>query len=304
MSKAVRNFLILAAVLVIVGAIIAGAGFAFGGLRSITLTKDGPIVIGTDSKDMVTVDESYKKITTLDVDMDLGEFKLVEGDSFSLKGRYTSGLQRYEISENNGVLTIRAKQISRIGIGYMGVGGYHDQLTFTYPKGTKFDKVTIILALGSLEVRTLEVDALDISLDAGALSGSKITADRFTASLNLGSCDISQLSVSGYTDLNLDAGGLTLSNATVGKLRVNTHLGSVDFSGKLTGDASFNLDLGSLTMKLDNAESDVSYFVSSDIGSITINGKSRGNSVNSTNNTATCTLDISLSMGSANLRFK
>jgi len=302
MSKALRNLLIIAGVLVIIGAIIAGTGFAMGGMRSISFSKDGPIVVGVDGKDMVEVNESYNKITALDVQMDLGELKLEEGDSFSLKGRYTFGLQSFEISESNGVLTVRAKQTSRIGIGYIGVGTFHDQLTFTYPKGTKLDKVSIYLALGGLSIKNLDTDYLDVTLDAGAFNGNKVTTAQLIAQLNLGSCDIRQLSVSDSAKLNLDAGSLTLSNATVSNLSVDNHLGGVDFSGKLVDTADFNLDMGSISLKLDNRESDLSYNVSSNLGSVTINGKSHGNSVINTNTSSTCTLDVSLSLGSADVK--
>ncbi|MCL1847855.1 MAG: DUF4097 domain-containing protein [Coriobacteriia bacterium] len=304
MSKAIRNLLILAGVLVIVGAIIAGAGFALGGMRSINLTREGPIVIGADSRDMMVVDEKYSKITALDVSMDLGEFELVEGDSFSLTGRYTSGIQQFEVTEKNGVLTIRLKQISRIGIGYIGVNGFHDQLTFTYPKGTKFTSVEVSLSLGSLSARNLEAETLRVTLDLGEFSGNTITAESMYAQLNLGGCTINGLTITKDGSFKLDSGSLSLRNATANNLVMKNNLGGVDYSGTLTGTCRADLDLGSLSLKLDNKEGEVDYHAKADLGSIKVNGREQGSSVSRGVTSPRCTLEITLSLGSAELSFK
>jgi len=304
MSKALRNFLIVAGILVIVGALIAGIGFFLGGMKPIGVTSNGLVIDGSSTKNMVQVNEKYSDVTSVKVNIDAAELTLQEGDSFSLQGSYNSSYQDYSFTQQDGVLNITGSSTKK---GIWLLGGWNsanDNLTLTYPKGTKFDDMDITVSLGSLNINTLDTSSLEVSLDAGSLKGNNISTDTYTASFHLGSCTLDQFSLKDSGNLSLDAGSLSLSGSTANNLSVDSHLGSVDIAGTLTGKTSLGLDLGSLTLSLDNAESESSYSVSSDLGSVKINGTDMGNSVSKTTTSPVCTLDATLSAGSANLSFK
>ena len=307
MSKLIRNLLILAAVLIIIGGIVAGVGTMLGGFKPITITTNGPVIVGTDSADSVKVNENYSKITELKVDLDIGELILVEGDSFSLKGSYNPTLLNYEIIEKNGVLTIIGKSIKNGLWGWnwnwnWGFSGFAtDRLTFTYPKGTEFDLIDVTLELGSLEINSLQVDSLILSLSLGDLKGNAISVDSLNATLNLGSCNLTDLTVSRQAEFNMDAGSLYLKNSSINNLTANNNLGSFDYSGTLKGNAKVVCDLGSLKMDLEDPENELSYSIKADLGSVTVNGRTQSSSVSKAATSPKCTLDLNASLGSITL---
>ena len=306
MSKAFRNFLLVAAVLIIVGGIITGIGFVFGGLRSVALTQNGPVIVGFENDTVIEVNESYNKITDITVDVDISELKFEEGTSFSLKGRYNPNIIDLKINESNGVLTISGKALSRnqwhFGWFFNDLSiGYDETLVFTYPKGTEFKSIKINNSLGSLDLQNLKAKSLSVSLDLGDFNGDSILVDSIDTDLNLGSCSINHLTVTKDAKFRLDSGSLTLRNSTVNNLVANNNLGSFRFSGKLTGKAEATLDVGSLDMDLENKDSELSYSIGADLGSIRINGKEYGASAHRTVNSPICTLDISLSLGGVRL---
>ena len=306
MSKLVRNLLLFAVALVIAGGIIAGAGAILGGVKSIAFTANGPVILGSDSSDSTKVDESYKDITEVYINLDIGEVKLVEGDSFSLKGSYNPSLIDFKATEKDGVLTIRGKEIRT---GFWGLGwnwGFNARndstLTLTYPKGTQFESVDITLALGNLESMTLSADSLKVKLSLGNFTGRNITVDSIVADLDLGNCTISDFTVTKQAEITLDAGSLSLKNSSINNLTAKNSLGDLDYSGVLTGTAKCDLDLGSLKMDLDSMESELSYKIKTDLGSVTVNGRNQSSSVSNTAASPKCTLDISLALGSVTLK--
>ena len=304
MSKAIRNLLLLAAVLIIVGGIIAGIGFAFGGMRSVALTKDGPVIMGSGKYETVQVDASYDKITEVVVKADIGDIKFMEGNSFSLKGSYDSSVQSLDLIEHNGVLTIAGKAYNNNFAGWLNTGfdfSLRNELTFTYPKGTEFKSVDLTLNLGDLEVRDLKAKSLEVNMSAGNFIGATISVDSLNANLNLGNCSISNLMVTKTASIVMDLGNLHLSDSSVNDLTAKNNMGNIEYFGMLTGNAKVTLDLGSLTLRLDSPENKLSYTINSNLGSVEVNGQNRGLAVSKTVTSPVCTLDISLAMGSANI---
>ena len=302
MNKIVRNLLLLAAILIIVGCVMAGAGFASGGMKSVSVTQNGLVVAGANGDTTVEVNESYSKITDVVIDVDLAELKLVEGSSFSLKGRYNPEVQDLSITEKAGVLTISRKPlINWFGFNFGFKYPLSNDLTLTYPKGTKFKSITITNNLGGLDVRNLEAKSLEVNLDAGSFDGSSILVDSLSMRLNLGGCTIKELTVAERAEFRLDAGSLDLERSSVNNLSVFNNLGGFDYSGALTGNVRIDLDVGSLKMSLENKADELSYTIDTDLGSIQVNGRKEGSPAHTTASSPTCTLDITTAMGGVTL---
>jgi hypothetical protein len=304
MGKMTRNLLILAAVLVIFGGIITGVGALLGGARPIALYSDGSNFYTISDAEIVEINESYGRITEVNIDLDYSSIKLVEGNSFSLKGSYNSSILSFEITEKDGILTVRGKNRRTIqwnlGFNYRT----SETLTLTYPKGTTFKNVDIVLDLGSLEISTLQADSLKLRLSAGSLTGGTISVDSFDARLDLGSCNLRGLTVSKQGEFTMENGSLTLRDSSIHDLTAKNSLGSVNYSGTLTGTAVVDLDLGSLRMDLANPDSELSYRINKDLGSVTVNGRAQGSSVNKTVTSPKCTLDLRTALGSITLNTK
>ena len=252
MSKALRNFLIIAAILLIVGGIIATIGTVLGGMRLVTLTREGIVINEVGGAKLVEVDERFSKVTEVRIKADLGDFILEEGDSFALKGRYNASILRLNVSEKSGVLTIECLSINNTIFGWTlgSIDGTDNRLTLTYPKGTKFTNVDVTLNLGSLRINNFEADSLIVSLDAGSFFGNSISVGRLDAKMNLGDCRVDDLTVLRTAVFNLDAGSFRGKSITVENLDAKMSLGSCTIDDlTVSKGAEFRLNAGSLYLR-------------------------------------------------------
>jgi hypothetical protein len=307
MSKTIRNFLLVAAVLIVLGGVISGIGFALGGLAPVSVTPEGVKLLNEGGR-QVNVNENYKNLTSIDIDTDIMELRLEEGDSFRLTGSYNSDLVRVEIEESGGELQVRTHSANNGLFGWnwlnLGFGVYnqnYNELTLIYPKGTQFDTVALKSSLGSLRVDNLSAKALAVSLDAGSFNGTNIATDTLDVNMSLGSCTVDRLVAKNSAGFKLDGGGLALKESELNNVSIDQNLGGCDFSGLLTGKADIFLDLGSLNLNLENDEESLSYSIKTDLGSITVNGRSVGSPANLSAKSPECNLNLESNMGNINV---
>lgn len=308
MSKRLRNFLIAAAVLLIAGGIFSGVGLALGGMQPISIMRDGVQVLGPASTQSVSVSGSYKTLTSVDIDTDMINFRLIEGDSFRLTGAYDSSVTKVNITETNGRLVIASSPANTGLFGQnwfnFGFGFYHNsnnELTLTYPKGTNFDSASVKSDIGSLEVGDLKAKTLNVRLSTGSFNGSNITADALDVNMDIGGCTIDNLKVFNSAHFELDTGSLRLKNSSLKNLTAAMNIGGFDYTGELLGNIDISDDTGSAHIDLTNKASNLSYSIRSDVGSVTINGKSYGSSALSSSSSSSCDMTIKTNLGSVTL---
>lgn len=128
---------------------------------------------------------------------------------------------------------------------------------------------------GVVNVGDIKTGDLEIKLNAGKLDTGKITCEKVFCKLNAGTFDVEEVICKEFT-CKLNAG-----NADVGRLdSIST---------------SLNLSAGSVTVHLVGEQSDYNISVDKSAGSCNVSGN--------TSSTATRTLTVDLSAGSANVRF-
>ncbi|MDR1185260.1 MAG: DUF4097 domain-containing protein [Coriobacteriales bacterium] len=303
MKKATRNLLIVALILILVGGILGRTGCALGGDTPIRMTKNGPVISSGKSGDLISVEDRWNTLTSLDIETDIIGLRLEEGESFSLHGSYDPALTQLEISESRGVLTIRSvdRREGWLNFDFFG-SGQPMELVLTYPGKAKFKEVSIDSAVGSLKIADLTTESLTVSLDIGNFEGRNITADVFSADLNLGNCEIDGLNVTEKARATLSTGRLALDDSTVRNLSVRADLGSCSYAGTLKGAADFEMDTGALSLDLALSERDLSYAIESDTGRITLNGETLGSPVRSDVASPTLKLDIDSDLGAVKIR--
>jgi hypothetical protein len=269
MKKATRNLLIVALIFILIGGILGITGYSLGGLTSVTLTKWGPVLVDMPDGSIV-VEERWGTLKGLDIKTDVMGLRLKEGKNFSLGGSYNPDLIDLEVSVDGGILTIRGKNRDDSWLGFdillFNFGDFQSrrELVLTYPKGTKFQVVSIDNDMGALEITDLTTDHLNISLNTGSFKGSNITTDILDVDLNLGSCKVDDLTV--------------------------------------TENAEVKMGAGSLYLDLKLAEKDLNYNINSDLGSIRLNGKTLRAPAQSGTNTSKPMLNIDSNLGSVRIR--
>ncbi|MDR1014554.1 MAG: DUF4097 domain-containing protein [Coriobacteriales bacterium] len=309
MSKATRNLLLVAGALILIGAILGGTGYWMGGMKAVRLTGGGPVVIDSASGFLNAVDRQWEDLDGLDIDVDLLELSMVEGDAFSLTGSYDPGLTDFDISEEKGVLVIRSTDrhtpwwgFGQWGFGLPFGGIYEPKMVFTYPKGTRFEDVSVKSSLGSFHMEGLRAERLAVALDLGNLTGQDIAVEAFDARMSLGNCELDRLEVAKGAEIHMDGGNLRLDDAAIAGLSSTSNLGNFDFSGVLSGTADIAMDLGALDMALGIPENRIAYSIECDLGSSTLNGRHLGSSAHSNVASPELTLEVRTNLGSVEIR--
>ncbi|MDR0347150.1 MAG: DUF4097 domain-containing protein [Coriobacteriales bacterium] len=304
MSKSVKTLLIIAAMFLVVGGILGSVGYFLGGMKPITLRNDGVIRVGSEPGEIIIVDEQWKRLEKIVIDLPLADLRLEEGDSFSFRGSYDSELMELKIVENNGTLTIRTASGPRQWWSFGLSIHQNDSANFvlTYPKDTEFREVSINNDIGSLRIADLTTEVLTLSLDVGSFTGADITVGVLDADLDLGSCTLSALTIEKGGKFNLDAGSLTLDKMVVHDLDIKSNLGSVECDGIMTGTSSVRMDNGSLSLDLDIAERDLSYEVRTDLGEIRLNGKTLSSPARNSATSPKLELEIRSNLGRVSIQ--
>lgn len=310
MSKRIRNFLIIAAVLIVVGGVVSGIGFALGGMIPVSIGGGGIHVAGQGERS-TAVDESFRNLSSVEINTDILELELRQGDAFWLDGTYDANAITLDISESGGDLRINSRAANsgffgwNWGFGNFGFNTTINKLVLTYPANTGFDRVSIKNDLGSLEIDGLSTKSLQVQLDAGYFKGTDISADTVDVDMNLGGCDITGLVANNTTKFKMNAGSLNLIDSSLKNPDIKLNLGGFDYSGALGGNGKMTLDLGSLNLDLINKEADLGYDIDTDLGSINVNGRALSSpaSTHSAAREATY-LNIKCNLGSVDITTK
>ena len=305
MKSVVAKLLVIAGFTILVGLILAGAGYALGGMKPVSLRSNGPIVIESGAA-LKEVDEKWTKVTSVTFDTQVVSLRFEEGEAFTLKGSYDSGLVELVISqsESSGELTVKDRKIGDFGdfnLGFMGIDHNYNELVFTYPKGSKFNDVAVKSSVGAFSVADLTAKSLDVDLSLGAFSARDISVQSLDVNLSLGGCDIDGLAVSGSATIDISNGSATFLDSKVNDIKVVNNMGSVEYSGELTGAASFDLSMGSITLDLSNSEKDLGLDLKADMGGVTVNNRDYSSSLRETVNSPKCQLKVRASMGSVDI---
>jgi hypothetical protein len=303
MSKTTKVLLIIAGALILVGGILSGAGFGLGGMQPARLTESGLVVTERLSGASIAVDERWERLTGINIDVDLLELRLEEGDSFSLEGTYNPDVMTLDVSESGGTLTIHSRSQNdwwwNFGFGEVRRA---TNMVLTYPRDTEFKEVSVRIGLGDLRVNHLSTERLNISLDAGNFIGKELATETLELGMSLGNCELDGLTVTDKAEMVLNSGSLRLDGAAIENLTSVNDLGNFDFSGVLSGEANIDMRLGSLIVDVEVPEDEIAYRIESDMGSATLNGHALGSVTSKRATSPKLTLDISSDLGSVTIR--
>lgn len=213
-------------------------------------------------------DTELESFSDVDIDMPIGEVKIEEGDSYSLKCVFPKKLiPEYEVK--NGTLEIRGKD-SR------ALYGDHEpdiSLTVTVPKEADLNAVTINCGMGNLAVNGLSGKKLDIDTNMGDITANNDTFETVVLSNSMGDVNLYNITadtLNGATTM----GSAKISYSTIEDVNWNSSMGDVDLFGNYDkiriSDSMGNIDV--------NSEKDWKGVLCTSMGYVTVNGQDKGES--------------------------
>ena len=244
--------------------------------------------------------DEVKDITSIELDVDFGRVRIVEGDTFHVEVKNTTE-DGFHSEVRNGVWYLEDNfderysfnlfglnlPLSFIGFGVQIEDEWYPTITITLPEGFVAEEFDIEFGAGELVVDVVHADTVDISLGAGEMTIKNLTVDnRSSFSVGAGSMKINRLTAN---DVALDCG-----------------VGEISVRGEIIGNTYANCGVGEISLDLDGEENEFNYIVDCGIGSVKINNREWSFSTDESiyNDNAIGTFELECGVGSISLRIR
>jgi hypothetical protein len=246
------------------------------------------IASGATFEDIPTFsyEESYTGVTGIDMDIEFGEVKLVEGDTFSIDATRIpeNSLEAYVDDDGTWVIRQDAKNNN-----FMNIFGFNisignilrwdrnltPRIIITVPQDFVADNISLLVKAGNVEAEELQAANGSFQVSAGRLAVNKLV-------------------ITEESDYIIGAGQMSLRNVSLRDISVECGVGDVTIAGSVSGDSDIICNVGNVDLDLDGKEEDYSYDISASIGNINIDNNSYHSISNRIINNATAENNLSL----------
>ncbi len=229
------------------------------------------IVSGASLKDLPTMsyEESYSDVTSIDMDIEYGEVKLVKGDIFSIDATQIpeNGLESYV--DTDGTWVIRQDIEDHNSMDFFGIHfsmghiwswnrDLNPRITITVPRDFVAEDISLVIKAGDVQVDRIQATTGSFNVSAGRLV-------------------VEELNITEDSNYIIGAGSIDLKNVTVRNITVDCGVGDIAIEGNVFGDNEVTCNVGSVKMDINGNKEDYSYDISSSIGNIDIDNNSYHN---------------------------
>lgn len=210
-----------------------------------------------------TYQETYEGIENVKIEVGIGEVKIVEGDSFSIDGRYLPE-DSFDCYVSDKTWYIREKYQREFNLlrGHFSIrrlllwnDAFAPKITITLPRDFVAKEFSMEIGAGDVEAKKIEAMEGDFTVGVGKLS-------------------VDQLIVYEESTYSVGAGKMELKQAAINDASIDGGMGYVSIDGKITGDSYVNTGVGSIRMSLDGNPKDYSYAITAGLGSVTVDRES------------------------------
>ncbi|MDR0853745.1 MAG: DUF4097 domain-containing protein [Clostridiales Family XIII bacterium] len=307
MTNAKRNWLIIAAAVFVVGAIIAVLGFTLGGMKSVAVDSKGIHVVTEKDMPLVEIDETYDSFSSIEMNTAvISHVNLVEGDRYSVTGKVQASSGKATVEVRDGTLVVKTKQDEFFGFNLFSlgniVGNEDSSLTITYPKGKKLKNVVIESDVSDLTIDGMKAKKLEVHSDVGDTTIENVDVEKLTASVNIGKLTLSGVKAE-KADIDIDTGDAEIDGLRSNGLTIESNIGSVDLSGTLLGKSEIDCDMGDLKLALAQSRDETSLKAEADVGTIIVDKSDSGKTYSIAPANPKATIEIEMNVGTARIDF-
>lgn len=259
--------------IVTVACIITGVVLHVGNWFSGFSTKHwkGVNLGSVDLGEYIDYSTDVNSFSSLNVNVDIGDITIEEGDTFSITYRYP---EKYspEYSVSNNKLTLTQKTPTTINFG-VSSDWNNVYVTITIPSGTKLDVVDLDSSLGDIKINGYEGKSLDITDSLGDIEVKNCSFNNVEIDDSLGNVTLYNVEAD-EIGTKLSMGDMKFDNVNVsGKTTCDNSMGDIRFNGK-SKELNFDDSMGDIKVEID---CDWTGKLDTDMGEITVNGNDQGN---------------------------
>lgn len=286
MSKGLRIFMIVCAVMVAVGLALAGVGFLLGGTPNLPLnghflhwsTEEYKAVYSGES---VEDEKALAAFSSVELRVGVSEVRFIESDQYRVEYAYDKGFGKTNVEVRNGTLYVEDKLKAK-GL-FPSVNGWDFPknskglyVNVYFPAGTEFERIKIECNLGSADLRDMKIDSLTAELNLGSLYLSDVTAES--------------------AEFDLDLGDLEAKDLETHSMKAYLDLGSLEIAGSFSGITNVECSLGDIDIKTSLPKEEYNFDVDVDLGNFKLNDKKLGTPYETDGNAAN-TMELNCDMG-------
>lgn len=249
MNKLLKVVLIIASISISLGIIIC---IAVGAATSWSFFRGDWRGFGFDNAELETVNMDFTDkigdIKKLELYADIGDVKIVSGDTLSIKGEDILKSTMRKTGVKGSTLFISQEYNNFNGFHFFGLnvrGHYEPTITITIPNNMIFESAYIEAGLGNWTISDLKAQNCNLSLGAGNISLDKLSGEKLTVDGGLGDIVMNDINITS-ADFNLGAGEVDVAGIIAGNIDVDCGLGSINFdlTGATADDYDFDIDQG------------------------------------------------------------
>lgn len=290
MSNTTKRILLVGAIVLAIGFVLATVGFALGGANNqVFFNKSGFHVDEWSSKTTQTETVSLEGISSLELDLDLFDVEVVPGESASLEYTYHNSKDQLKISKEGTMLRAIApsqNQNFALSLFSFPTADRMNKLTLYLPQGTRFSSLDVDLSVGDVQMSGLTLGSLVADLDLGSLFLTDIDASRISADLSAGELEMVRVKTPSL-ECDMDLGSSQFQEVTAENMTLDSASGSIELADvHITDKLELSSDLGAIegtglitqSLKADSASGAIDLegtfsgesVISSDLGAIEI----------------------------------
>lgn len=220
-ARGIRIIAVVAAIILVVGLVVAGIGLSIGGHH-----YNGKTASFSEAID--------QEITSLDISVEYGSLEIIEGDEFRIVAEnFRDNTLEWEVS--GGRLTVKEDSSKNWKMFYFG--------------WNEAQKLTIYVKKGTL------LNEADISIGAGRLYGQALHAKSITLDCGAGTVEIDEISGCEDMDISCGAGMVDVKADITRKIEIDNGVGyvSLDLIGEKE-DYSVHTESGITSVKINGED--------------------------------------------------
>lgn len=240
MSKIIKAFLIIGAILLVIGLAVFLVGLGLNGWK-----------LNTEyTMEQFTATEND---SSLDLNMSAGEMNVTFFDGENVEIDYpTSALRSYTVNESAGVISVRPTK--QFHVSFFG--------------WDKIPAVTVRIPRGKVMNLSLEMSAGMATVESGVFQNVSLTTSAGT--LQAGEIKCGKLSV------DMSAGKFTADGAEAGDVELDVSAGTATISGLISDKITVDLSAGSAHLYVTGRRQDYTVFVDKSAGSCNLSSQQGG----------------------------
>ncbi|MBC8546421.1 DUF4097 family beta strand repeat protein [Clostridiaceae bacterium NSJ-31] len=296
MKKSTKVVLGISAGLILLGGVLAAAGYAMAGGNIGVYYSNGQLYHNGRAGAVVSRTVETGRFTSLDITADLAGVKMIASDHYGVEYRLaTAGREPVCRVTGDGALYFDQSGDWDGGGGSINLFGWRGRgwkdageqyLHIYYPADVEFDQVKIEVGAGDLKLKDLAVKGkvelevnlgeltvenvttglLDAETNAGGARLSGVRARTLSVESDLGSIELDNVTAE-QTTVSASSGSTAISGGSLGKTELDSNFGEIKVKGAKTGELSVDCDSGSIDLEGEFAGN---IEVSSDFGSVSL----------------------------------